>query len=211
MFATDNSAKSSRVGFFYLKFNKIIKNTTFNNILVILKVLLFIFTISFVRTVYANDDVVRVGDRLQIGIPIIAGVISIIENDNDGTIEWAEGALWTAAATHTLKFAIDEERPNGNDTNSFPSGHTSAAFQGAAFLQMRYGWSYGLPAYAAASFVGYSRIDGEYHYLHDVVAGAALAVGIQYAITGMGMSAKNFFITPVVANDQFSLFVSMKY
>jgi hypothetical protein len=102
-------------------------------------------------------------------------MVSLMKGDSEGTKQWAEGALWTSVATHTLKFAVDEERPNGNDNNSFPSGHTSAAFQGAAFLQMRYGWEYGVPAYAAASFVGYSRVHGEYHYWRDVAAGAALA------------------------------------
>ncbi|MCV2402272.1 phosphatase PAP2 family protein [Marinomonas sp. C2222] len=169
------------------------------------------FCISYLSVVHANDSVVRAGDNLQIGIPIVAGVISLLKEDNEGTAEWAEGVLWTGVATHTLKFAVDAERPNGNDNNSFPSGHTSAAFQGAAFLQMRYGWEYGLPAYAAASYVGYSRVHGEYHYWRDVAAGAALAVGIQYAITGMGMSARNFFITPVVTDDQFSLHASLHY
>ena len=40
---------------------------------------------------------------------------------------------------------------------SFPSGHTSAAFTGAAFMDYKYGLKYGLPAYILASFVGWSE------------------------------------------------------
>ena len=51
----------------------------------------------------------------------------------------------------------------------------------ATFIQQRYGWQYGLPAYVAASYVGYTRVASDQHYLEDVLAGAAigaLAVGI---------------------------------
>ncbi len=59
---------------------------------------------------------------------------------------------------------------------SFPSGHASAAFSGASFIQKRYGWQYGIPAYLAASFVGYSRVEADQHYVEDVLAGAAIGI-----------------------------------
>lgn len=167
--------------------------------------------VSCFSAVHADDGIVRAGDNLQIGIPLMAGMVSLMKGDFEGTKQWAEGALWTSVATHTLKFAVDEERPNGNDNNSFPSGHTSAAFQGAAFLQMRYGWEYGVPAYAAASFVGYSRVHGEYHYWRDVAAGAALAVGVQYVITGMGKSVRNLVVAPIIDRNAYGLYASMSY
>jgi membrane-associated phospholipid phosphatase len=167
--------------------------------------------VSCFSAVHADDAIVRAGDNLQIGIPLMAGMVSLMKGDSEGTKQWAEGALWTSVATHTLKFAVDEERPNGNDNNSFPSGHTSAAFQGAAFLQMRYGWEYGVPAYAAASFVGYSRVHGEYHYWRDVAAGAALAVGVQYVITGMGKSVRNLVVAPIIDRNAYGLYASMSY
>ncbi len=43
-------------------------------------------------------------------------------------------------------------------------------------MRKRYGWDYGIPAYAAASFVGYSRVESGKHYAHDVVAGAAIGI-----------------------------------
>lgn len=211
MLSLYNPAEASWGGFLHLKFSKTRKNTYFFNYKRIFQIVMATFCISYLSVVHANGSVVRAGDNLQVGIPLIAGMISIIKDDNEGTAQWAEGALLTGVATHSLKFAVDAERSNGNDNNSFPSGHTSAAFQGAAFLQMRYGWEYGLPAYVAASYVGYSRVHGEYHYWRDVVAGAALAIGTQYAITGMGMSARNFFITPVIEKESYGLYVSMTY
>lgn len=77
--------------------------------------------------------------------------------------------------TYTLKYAIDARRPNGG-RQSFPSGHTSAAFMGAEFIRKQYGPWWGAPAYAAASWVGYTRLDAHQHYWRDVLAGAAIGI-----------------------------------
>jgi len=58
---------------------------------------------------------------------------------------------------------------------SFPSGHTSAAFATATVLQRKWGWRAGVPAYAAAAFVGATRLQ-HVHYLSDVTFGAALGI-----------------------------------
>ncbi len=96
------------------------------------------------------------GDITQVAIPLSGAFIAYFKNDEQGLVQLAEGALYTSLTTHTLKHLIEAKRPDGGDLNSFPSGHTSAAFQGAAFLHFRYGWKYGLPAYAFASAVGAS-------------------------------------------------------
>ena len=57
------------------------------------------------------------------------------------------------------------------------------AFSGATFLQKRYGWSYGLPAYALATFVGYSRVAADRHHWWDCAAGAAIGWGITALVT----------------------------
>ncbi|CCN70547.1 putative Phosphatidic acid phosphatase type 2/haloperoxidase (fragment) [Vibrio nigripulchritudo SFn118] len=55
-------------------------------------------------------------------------------------------------------------------------------------MQFRYGSAYGIPAYGAAALVGYSRVDANHHYWRDVIAGMALATGVQYAVTELGYS-----------------------
>jgi membrane-associated phospholipid phosphatase len=81
----------------------------------------------------------------------------------------------TAVVTWGLKEVTDETRPNG-EPDSFPSGHTSIVFAGAEFLRKQYGWSWGVPAYLAAGFVGWSRVYTDHHYTHDVIAGAAIGI-----------------------------------
>jgi membrane-associated phospholipid phosphatase len=78
------------------------------------------------------------------------------------------------AYTSVLKAAVGRERPNGEDTKSFPSGHASNAFALAAVLERHYGWKGGVPAYALASTVAVSRLQRNKHYVSDVMAGATL-------------------------------------
>jgi hypothetical protein len=78
------------------------------------------------------------------------------------------------AYTSVVKVAVGRERPNGEDTKSFPSGHASNAFALAAVVERHYGWKGGVPAYALASAVAVSRLQRNKHYLSDVMAGATL-------------------------------------
>jgi membrane-associated phospholipid phosphatase len=76
--------------------------------------------------------------------------------------------------TELLKLAVRRERPDGSNKLSFPSGHSSNAFALATVAELHYGWKVGLPAYALAAAIGYSRIVRDKHYASDVVAGAAV-------------------------------------
>ncbi len=88
----------------------------------------------------------------------------------------------TAGLTGVLKVGVGRLRPDGHDHRSFPSGHTSSAFAWATFVWQRYGWQWGLPAYAVAGFVGLSRIQDDRHYLTDVLAGALLGTAVTYVV-----------------------------
>lgn len=123
------------------------------------------------------------GDLGQIAVPLVAIGATIVHDDKEGFWQAAKGMAITAAATHVLKQTTGVLRPNGNSYTSFPSGHTSAAFSGAAFLHHRYGLKYGAPAYLVASYVGYSRVKNTKHWKTDVIAGAALAITVSYFVT----------------------------
>jgi membrane-associated phospholipid phosphatase len=86
-------------------------------------------------------------------------------------------------------------RPNGYH-DSFPSGHTSAAFCGAFLIHELYGVRYAVPAYALAMMTAYSRVDGHYHHPRDLVAGAFLAYGVHWIIyrSGYFSDTKNFLL-----------------
>lgn len=123
------------------------------------------------------------GDVLATALPAAALVTTFIfKNGDKGTLQFAESMATSFVVTHSLKRLIDKPRPNGGKY-SFPSGHTSSAFTGAAFLQRRFGWEIGIPAYGVASYVGYTRIKARKHDIYDVAAGAAIGVGSVYLFT----------------------------
>lgn len=97
-----------------------------------------------------------------------------------------QAALSLGAAqltTGSLKLLVEEQRPDASNDNSFPSGHTSMSFAAAATLGKRYGWEYGLPARAVAAFVAFARVKARKHYVHDVIAGAAIGEAAGWLLT----------------------------
>lgn len=133
------------------------------------------------------------GSIVRVGIPLGALALTWMLEPGDGRAAGGEagsslllmggtprhdlllalGRTWVI--TTGLKYAVNETRPNGGP-RSFPSGHTSIAFSGAEFIRKEYGWKWAAPAYAAAGFVGWSRVESKQHYVHDVLAGAALGI-----------------------------------
>lgn len=105
-------------------------------------------------------------------IPVAAWSYSQFKDDTAGQhqLYWSAGA--TYLTTELLKYTIHERRPDGSDNDSFPSGHTSISFAAATYIQQRYGWQTSVPFYAAASYVGWTRVKTDRHYTKDVLAGA---------------------------------------
>jgi membrane-associated phospholipid phosphatase len=142
---------------------------------------------------YASPQEIRVesfiektGDILQIALPAAAGLSTLFLKDKKGFWQFAKSYGSTLILTYTLKYLVDKPRPDGaKDGHAFPSGHTASAFSGASFIQKRYGWAYGAPAYALAGFVAYSRVEGlnDRHDPWDVLGGAAVAIGSTYLFT----------------------------
>ena len=69
------------------------------------------------------------------------------------------------------------------DDFSFPSGHTAAAFE-TAFALSLFGWRAGIPAYAFAVLMGFSRLYLYVHYPSDVAAGALVGTLLPALILG---------------------------
>ena len=139
---------------------------------------------------YAKSDIETAGDIIAVTIPAIAYGSTYYMDDPEGRQQFYRSFATNAVATYGLKKAIDKDRPDHSDDDSFPSGHTSIAFQGASFIHKRYGLEYSIPAYVGATFVGYSRIEADKHHTSDVFAGAALGV------------ASSMFLTKSYHNDE---------
>jgi membrane-associated phospholipid phosphatase len=133
-------------------------------------------------TASASDSVATAGDILQYVLPATAAGLTLAYRDGQGALQFGESAAVTLGVTYGLKYTVNETRPNGGH-QSFPSGHTSISFSSAEFMRKRYGWEYGVPAYALASFVAYSRVEAGQHHPHDVVAGAAIGIVSSYIFT----------------------------
>jgi len=161
--------------------------------------LVLIFSIFIISADFAeSSDVIKTaGDIGALAIPASAAMMTLIYKDKEGTMQFIKAYAATMAATFGLKYTINEKRPNG-EKHSFPSAHTASAFAGAAFVQQRDGWKYGVPLYIAASFVGYSRIESKEHYFHDVVAGAAIGIAANLIFT---KPFKNISVAPIIGKD----------
>ena len=100
------------------------------------------------------------GDVLAFVTPVASLTTVLVLQDWKGLKQGALAGVSTIGMTYALKYLIKKERPDGSDKHSFPSMHTSVSFTGAAFIQRRYGWKWGIPAYAIASYVGWSTTGG---------------------------------------------------
>jgi len=97
-----------------------------------------------------------------------------------------KASFYTLLMTTTLKTFVQERRPGyPEDRTSFPSGHSAFSFAFASVVAARHGWAYGSLAYGAATYISVSRINDDWHYLHDVLfgmgIGAAYGWGLKYA------------------------------
>jgi membrane-associated phospholipid phosphatase len=137
---------------------------------------------SIPGSAHASDTVETAGDIVQVAVPATALALTFLLDDPEGRRPLALSFATTMALTYGLKYAIDRDRPE-EGSKSFPSGHTSAAFSGASFIQRRYGWNLGIPAYIAASFVGWTRVHVDVHYVDDALAGAAIGIVSTYLFT----------------------------
>jgi hypothetical protein len=92
------------------------------------------------------------------------------------------GQLLNGIFTESLKIGVNRTRPT-RSAYSFPSGHTSASFTTAAVLEAHFGWEVGAAAYAAAGFIGWTRLRDDQHWLSDVVFGSAMGLLAGHTVT----------------------------
>jgi hypothetical protein len=97
------------------------------------------------------------GTGVAVAPPLTAEGVTLYENNTMGFAQLTAETPFTAVTAYAFKNIFHEERPNGSDDQSFPSATSALASSGSSFFWGRYGWEYGLPAFALSQFVSYSR------------------------------------------------------
>ena len=95
------------------------------------------------------------------------------------SIIYGTSLLIASAITLPLKHITKEERPDGSNKLSFPSGHTTFAFASAQFMYREYkdsNFLLGISGYSFAVFTGVYRILNDKHWFGDVVTGAGFGI-----------------------------------
>lgn len=150
-------------------------------------------------------------DVLLIAMPIATLTGVIIKQDWTGLKQAAFSAATTIGVTYLLKYTVKKERPDFSDNHSFPSAHTSIMFANAAFIQRRYGWKWGIPAFTLATYVGWARTYAKKHDWWDVLAGAAIGAGSSYIFTRPFAEKHELTILPISDGENFGIYTSMKF
>jgi membrane-associated phospholipid phosphatase len=101
----------------------------------------------------------------------------------------------TQATVQAIKFGAGRQRPDGT-AQSFPSGHSAAAFASATVIHHEFGWKAGIPAFAVAGFVASSRVQMRRHYISDVIAGATVGILAGRTVT-VGSGRARFSVDPM--------------
>ena len=150
-----------------------------------------------------------IGDGwVQAGGAVATYAAGLLAHD-PGTIhlgsDLIRGQALNGVLTRGVKLVAQRHRPSGGP-NSLPSGHTSAAFTTAAVLQGHYGWKAGLPAYAAAGFVGWTRVRDDHHWLTDAIIGASIGSLVGHTVT-IGHRAQRWAVVPTGSGGTWAVYI----
>lgn len=135
--------------------------------------------------------------------PAATGLVTaIIKKDRKGILQLGLGTATGLAVNYGLNACVRKDRPrmpldpSWGDRHAFPSTHTMVAFEGATFLMRRYGWKWGVPAYAVSAYVGWGRVHCHKHDWWDVLGGAAVGAGCALIYTRPFAQKMDLSISP---------------
>ncbi len=158
-----------------------------------------------------NGPAVVSTDILTAVVPLTGLAVAYFTDDTEGQKQWLRNTVVNQVFITALRVGFNEtslgERPNGHPYG-FPSGHQAFITSGAAFLGERYGWKWGAPAYAAAAYVAYVRVDEDKHHWRDVLTSGALAYGIAL----LTVTPENAtYLAPVIGPDFLGLRIERSF
>ena len=145
----------------------------------------------------AADPFENFGTAMKYGLPLAAAVCAV---DQDRAEDFVIRGVLQAALVLGMKHYFDGQpisrRPSG-EGEGFPSGHTAAAFFGAADLAGKCFEDQpeaGAVAYGAATAAGWSRLHAGEHTPQQVWAGALIGFSFGAANFGVGTDGASFSV-----------------
>lgn len=137
----------------------------------------------------AADPLTQFGTGMKYGLPLAAAVCAA---DQDRLEDFALRGILQTGIVWGMKQIFDARpigrRPSG-EGKGFPSGHSAAAFFGAADLAGKCfddrPWA-GAAAYGAAGLTGWSRLEAGEHSMAQVLAGGLIGFAFGAASFGIG-------------------------
>lgn len=123
-----------------------------------------------------------------------------------------KASTYATVVTTALKYTVKEPRPiDWHWRTSFPSGHTTTAFAFSGYVMAEHEYWLGIPALILSTFIGYSRINDNKHWLHDVTAGATIGwvygwgISRLQLIQRMEKSQESVFYAPIIDRGTYGL------
>ena len=128
-----------------------------------------------------GQDTSIVGDIITGVVPVSSIAIAYFKGDTEGEKQWLRNVIANQLLASAARVGFNQtswgERPNGH-RYGFPSGHVAFVASGASFLQERYGWQYGVPAWLLTGYVAWNRVENDHHHWRDVIASGVVAYGV---------------------------------
>ena len=150
------------------------------------------------------------GDVIYYATPVFCLATTLLKKDYQGTKQLIFSAVTAVGTSSILKHTIHKKRPDGSNHHAFPSGHATVTFQGASFLQRRYGWKFGIPAYLLSTYVAWGRTYCDKHDWWDILCGTAIGIGSSYIFT-KPYGRTRITLTPTVLQKHPGLYASITF
>ncbi|MEY4525184.1 MAG: hypothetical protein RIR57_554 [Bacteroidota bacterium] len=175
--------------------------------------------------IVAAGQVTPLDDYIQYGPAAMYVGLNIFEYQNEEKAFDQAGVFLLGtgiyvAATHGLKAAITEARPDGTE-KTFSSGHTATAFFGATVLAHEYRDTHPefvIAGYTLATATGALRIANNKHWVTDVLMGSAIGIAsaelayILYPkVRHQWQKLNRFTLTPQVAPAYYGASMSIGF
>ncbi len=156
----------------------------------------------------------------------------VTREDYQRTFWFYKSIVYTYSLALLAKNVVYRIRPDGSDSQSFFSGHSSTGFCAASYLSLELSDWYdrweptrsndalrstlkigsSIALYAGATYVGYSRMHDEKHYLSDVAVGAAVGTIVgtwmyrrQWGSEGIPDNSFSFLVIHKIPTFAFSM------